>query len=260
MFRIPATILTFSLIVSYPAAADDVVDTALAAGKFTTLAKALAAADLVDALRGDGPFTVLAPTDDAFARLPQGTVQELLKPANRDRLRAILTYHVIAGAVDASAAVGARSAATLQGEAVRFSIRDGRLTVNDQVGVIATDIACSNGVIHVIDAVLLPPIQDPPGRKVLGVYVETPGEALAAQLGIDPQRSLLITEVTRRGPARAVGVEKYDVIVHIDGQPASNSELQRAKESRAVGDEVDLDLIRRGKRVSLKVPVALETH
>ena len=137
-------------------ATEDILATAGEAGSFTTLAAALDAARLVGALRGDGPFTVFAPTDEAFAALPAGTVQELLKPENRSTLQAILKYHVISGRIYADDAVEAGVAATLQGDDVRIRISNGRLTVNG-ANVIASDIETTNGIIHVIDAVILPP-------------------------------------------------------------------------------------------------------
>jgi transforming growth factor-beta-induced protein len=133
----------------------DIVDTAVAAGSFKTLAAALEAADLVGTLKGAGPFTVFAPTDDAFAKLPPGTVEGLLKPENKAKLQAVLTYHVISGRVSAKEVVGLSSAKTVQGGEVKISQSEGSVMVN-QSKVVKTDIACSNGIIHVIDAVLLP--------------------------------------------------------------------------------------------------------
>lgn len=137
------------------AAKQDIVDTAVAAGQFETLAAALGAADLVDTLKGDGPFTVFAPTDEAFAKLPEGTVESLLKPENRDQLIAILTYHVVPGAVRASDVVKLDEAKTVNGQAVAIQVADNGVQV-DNANVIATDIEASNGVIHVIDTVILP--------------------------------------------------------------------------------------------------------
>lgn len=134
----------------------DIVATAVEAGMFETLAAALTAAGLVEALQGDGPFTVFAPTDEAFSKLPKGTVETLLKPENIDQLKNILTYHVVGGRVSARQAVGLDEAPTLNGQEVRISFDDGRLRIGD-AGVLKTDIAASNGVIHVIDTVLLPP-------------------------------------------------------------------------------------------------------
>ncbi len=133
----------------------DIVDTAVAAGTFETLAAALTAAGLVDTLKSEGPFTVFAPTDEAFAKLPAGTVESLLKPENKDQLTAILTYHVVAGKVMAADVVKLTSAATVNGADVAISVADGAVSVNDAT-VTATDIAASNGVIHVIDSVLIP--------------------------------------------------------------------------------------------------------
>jgi len=133
----------------------DIVDTAVSAGQFTTLAAALDAAGLVDTLKGDGPFTVFAPTDEAFAKLPEGTVETLLKPENRDQLVAILTYHVVPGKVKAADVVKLDSATTVNGSDVTISVADGGVSI-DNAKVVKTDISASNGVIHVIDAVILP--------------------------------------------------------------------------------------------------------
>ncbi len=133
----------------------DIVDTAVAAGQFETLAAALGAAGLVDTLKGDGPFTVFAPTDEAFAKLPEGTIETLLMPENKDQLVAILTYHVVAGQVTAADVVKLSEASTVNGESISIMVSDSGVRVND-ANVIATDIMTSNGVIHVIDTVILP--------------------------------------------------------------------------------------------------------
>jgi uncharacterized surface protein with fasciclin (FAS1) repeats len=133
----------------------DIVDTAVSAGKFNTLAAALKAADLLDVLRGDGPFTVFAPTDDAFAKLPAGTLDNLLKPENKEKLQSILTYHVVPGRYMAKDVVKMDSAKTVNGENFTISTRDGNAMV-DNARIIKTDIEASNGVIHVIDTVILP--------------------------------------------------------------------------------------------------------
>ena len=133
----------------------DIVDTAVSAGQFNTLAAALDAAGLVDTLKGDGPFTVFAPTDEAFAKLPAGTVENLLKPENKDQLIAILTYHVVPGEVKAADVVKLDNATTVNGQDVAIQVADNGVRVND-ANVIKTDIGASNGVIHVIDTVILP--------------------------------------------------------------------------------------------------------
>ena len=138
-----------------PEAKKDIVDTAVAAGSFKTLAAALQAAGLVDTLKGKGPFTVFAPTDEAFAKLPKGTVEDLLKPENKAKLTAILTYHVVAGKVMAADVVKLNSAKTVQGQSVRINAQHGAVMV-DNAKVVKTDIETSNGVIHVIDSVILP--------------------------------------------------------------------------------------------------------
>jgi len=133
----------------------DIVDTAVSAGNFQTLAAALKAAGLVETLKGKGPFTVFAPTDEAFAKLPEGTVETLLKPENKDKLTAVLTYHVVPGKVMAKDVVNLSSAKTVQGSEVKIAVNDGKVKV-DNATVVATDIEAGNGVIHVIDSVILP--------------------------------------------------------------------------------------------------------
>lgn len=137
-----------------PAAAD-IVDTAVSAGSFNTLVAAVQAAGLVDTLKSDGPFTVFAPTDAAFAALPEGTVDNLLLPENRDQLVQILTYHVVSGDVRAAQVVGMSSAPTVAGMDLTIDASDSGVRINN-AQVVQADIACSNGVIHVIDRVLLP--------------------------------------------------------------------------------------------------------
>jgi uncharacterized surface protein with fasciclin (FAS1) repeats len=136
-------------------ASADIVDTAVAAGSFTTLATALKAAGLVETLKGPGPFTVFAPTDEAFAKLPAGTLESLLKPENKAKLAGILTYHVVSGKVMAADVVKLTSAKTVNGQSVKIAVDGGKVKV-DGANVIKTDVGASNGVIHVIDAVLLP--------------------------------------------------------------------------------------------------------
>jgi len=137
------------------AAKKDIVDTAVAAGSFKTLATALQAAGLVETLKGKGPFTVFAPTDAAFAKLPAGTVEDLLKPENKAKLASILTYHVVAGNVKAADVVKLTEAKTVNGQSVKISVDGGKVKV-DGANVVTTDIAATNGTIHVIDAVILP--------------------------------------------------------------------------------------------------------
>jgi transforming growth factor-beta-induced protein len=151
---IDAVILPPSMQAQAEAPTPDIVDTAIAADDFNTLVTAVQAAGLVDALKGEGPFTVFAPTDAAFAALPDGTLDSLL--ADTDALSQILLYHVVPGAVMAADVTDGLEPATLQGEAVSFSVSDDGVMIN-QANIVATDIAASNGVIHVIDAVILPP-------------------------------------------------------------------------------------------------------
>ena len=132
----------------------NIVDTAVAAGQFKTLAAALGAAGLIDTVKGAGPFTVFAPTDAAFAKLPAGTVENLLNPENKAQLTAILTYHVVPGKVMAADVVKLKEAKTVNGKMLQVKVNRSNVMINDAN---VTDIAASNGVIHVIDAVLLPP-------------------------------------------------------------------------------------------------------
>ena len=133
----------------------DIVDTAVAAGSFKTLAAALQAAGLIETLKGKGPFTVFAPTDAAFAKLPAGTVESLLLPENREKLRRILTYHVVSGAVKAESVVTMTSAKAVSGDTITIKTMAGKVMV-DSANVTSTDIVASNGVIHVIDSVIIP--------------------------------------------------------------------------------------------------------
>ncbi|MBH8580046.1 fasciclin domain-containing protein [Bisbaumannia pacifica] len=133
----------------------DIVDTAVEAGQFQTLVAAVEAAGLVETLKGEGPFTVFAPTDEAFAALPEGTVESLLMEENREQLQSILTYHVVPGSVMAEQAMSLDSATTVQGQELTITTGDGTLMI-DEASVIQADIEASNGVIHVIDAVLMP--------------------------------------------------------------------------------------------------------
>jgi uncharacterized surface protein with fasciclin (FAS1) repeats len=147
--------LSTSALIAGSYAKKDIVDTAVSAGSFNTLVAAVQAADLVDTLKGEGPFTVFAPTDDAFAKLPAGTLEDLLKPENKDKLAAILTYHVVPGKVMAKDVMTMKEAKTVNGESVMISM-DANTVMVDNAKVVQADIVCSNGVIHVIDSVILP--------------------------------------------------------------------------------------------------------
>jgi uncharacterized surface protein with fasciclin (FAS1) repeats len=153
-FLLVTTVLFVSLSASTLMAQEkDIVDTAIAAGQFNTLVKAVQAAGLVDTLKSEGPFTVFAPTDAAFAKLPAGTLESLL--ANPDKLKAVLTYHVVSGKVMAADVVKMKSAKTVQGSMAKISVMGDKVMI-DKAHVIKADIPASNGVIHVIDSVILP--------------------------------------------------------------------------------------------------------
>lgn len=147
------SVIALAILTITAAPAADIVDTAVSAGSFKTLVKAVQAAGLVDTLKGPGPFTVFAPTDEAFAKLPAGTLESLL--ANPDQLKKVLTYHVVAGKVMASDVVKLKEAKTVQGSAAKIKVSGGNVMI-DNAKVVKTDIACDNGVIHVIDTVILP--------------------------------------------------------------------------------------------------------
>ena len=147
-------------VVNSGAAADTkdktIVEVAVAADNFKTLVTAVKAADLVETLSGKGPFTVFAPTDEAFKKVPKEVLADLLKPENKEKLAAVLTYHVVAGKVMAADVVKLSKAKTVQGAEAKITVKDGKVQI-DNANVVKTDIICKNGVIHVIDAVILPP-------------------------------------------------------------------------------------------------------
>jgi uncharacterized surface protein with fasciclin (FAS1) repeats len=161
MRRLAYIALVLTLGVSLNAYADncnkekDIVDTAVSAGSFNTLVAAVKAADLVETLKSEGPFTVFAPTDEAFAKLPAGTLEDLLKPENKKKLQGILTYHVVSGKVMAKDVSGLNMAKTVNGQSFKISKKNGHVLV-DNAKVLKTDILCKNGIIHVIDGVILP--------------------------------------------------------------------------------------------------------
>ncbi len=140
-----------------PTATQTIVETAIGNGSFNTLVAAVKAADLVETLSGTGPFTVMAPTDAAFAKLPAGTVESLVKPENKAKLVAILTYHVVSGKVPAATVVTLKEAGTVEGSKIKIDVKDGSVFLNGNTKVIITDVHCSNGIIHAIDTVLMPP-------------------------------------------------------------------------------------------------------
>lgn len=133
----------------------DIIDTALSAGNFSTLAAALGAAGLIETLKGDGPFTVFAPTDEAFSKIPAATLTELLQPENKAKLTAILNYHVVSGRITGDEVADLKSATSLQGQTLRINSTKDGLKIND-AKVLTPDVEATNGVIHIIDAVLMP--------------------------------------------------------------------------------------------------------
>ena len=142
---------------SVDTATKTIVETAIANGSFTTLVAAVKAAGLVETLSGAGPFTVMAPTDEAFAKLPAGTVESLVKPENKAKLTAILTYHVVAGSVPAATVVTLKNAKTVEGSEISIEVKGESVMLNGNAKVVIADVHCSNGIVHAIDTVLMPP-------------------------------------------------------------------------------------------------------
>ena len=240
----------------------NIVQLAAEAGTFQTLLAAATAAGLADTLANDGPFTVFAPTDDAFAAVPEATLAALLRPENKEKLVEVLSYHVVRGKVSAVDAVKAGKAPSLSGSELTFGIQDGRLQVAG-ANVVANDLAAANGTVHVVDRVLVPPTgiePAPRGRLIIGVYTSRPSKALCEQLGIDRDGSLLITSLTGNGPAGKAGLTKYDVVVSINGKPASDAHLKEAKAEVGFGGTLDLVLYRKGKKLEKHVTVGIERH
>lgn len=236
----------------------NIVETASDAGNFKTLLAAAQAAGLVEPLVGKGPLTVLAPTDDAFSALGDKTIADLLRPENKDTLARILKYHVIAGAVNSTGALKAESAATLAGPEVSFALKGGRLQINGEVNVIANDIEASNGIIHVIDQVLIPEPEQPPGRLVIGFFSESPGEQLARYLGVDRHSCRLVTDITEGSEAAKAGLQEYDLILAINGEAATEDSIAQAKADVGFGGTVRLDIMRRGKKLRIESKVGVD--
>src|SRR5512146_3221375 len=204
----------------------NIVDTAVSAGSFNTLAKALKAADLVDTLKGQGPFTVFAPTDQAFNNLPPGTLEVLLKPENKEQLRSILTYHVVPGRVTADDVVKLTSAKTVNGQEVRISVLKGVVRLND-AKVTKTDVAAANGLIHVIDRVIVPPMGDlSQVSKIDDMLAQFESKA------IETRRDAAMLESKRRNPQLnwQTHVDKLSVMKqHINEMGKMLAELEGMK-------------------------------
>jgi len=225
----------------------DIVDIAVSAGSFDTLVAAVQAAGLVDVLKSDGPFTVFAPTDEAFAKLPAGTVADLLKPENKDQLVAILTYHVVPGKVTARDALAARSAATVEGQSVEIGIAKGALSVNDSK-VLDNDIEASNGIIHVIDAVLIPPQLPASGAPgVVGFYPGDVSNADRKALRLANGQGAAITGLVDGSDAGPAGLREGDVILLVNGKPYSTEMLGEAKAKAGIGGQVEVTIARKVK-------------
>lgn len=238
----------------------DIVDVASKAGQFETLLAAADAAGLVDALRGDGPLTVLAPTDEAFAKLGKDTIASLLQPENKKTLQDILLYHVVSGEFAAADVIKAGKANALNGDALTFGINGGRLTVNGKVNVVANDVGASNGVIHVIDQVLIPQPDAPEGRLVVGFYSERPGKELADYFGLDRNECLLVERVTKGGEAAKAGLKPFDLIVGVGDRPATKEILEEAKAAAGYQGQIKLYVLRRGEKLLIEAGVGIEKH
>ena len=244
----------------------DIVDTAVGAGSFKTLAAALQAADLIDALKGKGPFTVLAPTDEAFAKLPKGTVQTLLKPENKQQLIDVLTYHVVKGNVPAAKVVKLSGAKSLNGQQIDIKVKNGKVSV-DAANVVATDIMCDNGVIHVIDQVILPASDNIPATAIKAGNFKTliaaakaaglvealsgkgpltvfaPTDDAFAKLPAGTVESLLKPE----NKAKLASILKYHVVV---GRVYATDALAAGKATTLQGDTVKIAVIEKAAMVN----------
>ena len=219
----------------------DIVDTAVQAGTFNTLAKALKAADLVDTLKGPGPFTVFAPTDQAFNNLPPGALEVLLKPENKEQLRSILIYHVVPGRVAASDVVKLTSAKTVNGEELRISVLKGVVRLNDS-RVTKTDIAASNGLIHVVDRVMMP-------RMGEVSQVSKIDDLLASfeSKAIETRRDAAMLESKRRNPR--LGWESHSsklnlMKLHINEMGKMLAELEQMKPKATLFQEKAIEAAR----------------
>ncbi|HET9697683.1 MAG TPA: fasciclin domain-containing protein [Terriglobales bacterium] len=219
----------------------DIVDTAVQAGTFNTLAKALKAADLVDTLKGPGPFTVFAPTDQAFSNLPPGALEVLLKPENKEQLRSILIYHVVPGRVAASDVVKLTSAKTVNGEELRISVLKGVVRLNDS-RVTKTDIAASNGLIHVVDRVMMP-------RMGEVSQVSKIDDLLASfeSKAIETRRDAAMLESKRRNPR--LGWESHSsklnlMKLHINEMGKMLAELEQMKPKATLFQEKAIEAAR----------------
>ena len=249
-----ACVALVSASLSSPASGKDIVDTAVSAGSFNTLAAALQAAGLVDALKAEGPFTVFAPTDEAFAKLPEGTVETLLKPENKKKLVDVLTYHVVKGNVPASKVVKLTGAKALNGQQIDIKVVDGKVSV-DKANVVKTDITCDNGVIHIIDQVILPATDNIPqtavkagnfktlvaAAKAAGLVealsgkgpftVFAPTDEAFSKLPSGTVQSLLKPE----NKSKLASILKYHVV---EGRVYSSDALAAGKATTLQGDEV----------------------
>ncbi len=217
------------------------------AGQLSLLQAALQAADLDEVLASEGPITILAPTDEAFGRVPEQTLQRLLQPQNRELLGVILKYHVVPGRVSAVKALAAGKASTVQGDPVRFGLSAGRLQVND-ANVIVNDLRAANGVIHLIDAVLMPPDAPQPraqGRLVIGINYGRPSSEQRMMLGLGSGEGITVTNVSSRGAAKDAGLLKGDIIVSINGAPATLERLSQAKGEAGAGGTLDMVIARK---------------
>ena len=219
----------------------DVVDTAVNAGSFNTLAKALQAADLVDTLKGPGPFTVFAPTDEAFNNLPPGALEVLLKPVNKEQLRSVLTYHVVPGRVTAKDVRKLTSAKTVNGQQVRISVLKGAVRLND-AQITRTDVMAANGVIHVVDRVILPPM-----GEISQVATIDDMLATLESKAIEARRDAAVLESKRRNQQLSwqTHADKLNVMKnHINEMGTMHAQLEQMKPKATLFQEKAIDAAR----------------
>lgn len=216
---------------------ETIPEVAKKAGKFKTLLAAVDAAGLSSTLMGDGPFTVLAPTDEAFKALGDDTIKQLLRPESRARLQQILTYHVIPARAYANDAIRLGEAGTVAETPVTFSFEGGTLKVNG-ANIVATDIEAFNGVIHVIDSVLIPP--QPEGRLIIGIQYRDPSSSERNSLGLRHSQGIVVTGLTPGGGAERAGLRAGEIITRINGKPATIERLREAIAEVGLGGRVEI--------------------
>lgn len=231
-------------------------------GRFHIFLSLCETAELEDMLQRREDMTVLAPTDEAFSALPQDTVELLSSSRNRDKLRSLIESHFIRGRMSSREIVDSGPVRTVADTLVRCALGgESQAEALGAVRIFGPDIDATNGVVHAISELAIP-LQSlrliPDGRLVVGIFLDKAGSVLANQFALDGRNALVVTGLTKGGPAQQVGIQENDVLVAVNGRLASNSELSRAKESAGYGGAVELTLYRKGRKMVINVPVGIE--